>query len=131
MRKGTYTEYHKKGSRTHTVWIKALQYVAGLPQSAPGSEARLDMARILLEKGANPNLCSRKVKSETRDTYGNTETKFGEPLVSTYPLLFAIRKQDEEMVALLLKHGADIEICDALKVAQETANPGIISLLKG
>jgi ankyrin repeat protein len=51
----------------------------------------IDCASILLEKGANPNVRSDGV--------------FGEP-----PIITAVRNDDVEMVDLLIKYGADVDL---------------------
>lgn len=63
--------------------------------------ARHEVARLLLNAGANP---------DAQTTVGDT------------PLLYAIRRNDVEMVKILIDAGADVDMAGAIKVALATSS---------
>jgi hypothetical protein len=90
---------------------------------AMGSFAHTDarIAELLLEHGANPNL--RKAKNQFGQTNGWT------------PLFFAVHNKRSDLVAILLKHGAEVNIRDVqgkspLDCAKEVKDATIIKQIE-
>jgi ankyrin repeat protein len=80
------------------------------------SEEYLEIVKILIESGADPNL---------RDEDS-----------SDSPLIYAVRKQNTEIVDLLVKSGANINYQNtngdtAISIAQSISNTKIIKILQG
>jgi ankyrin repeat protein len=107
------TDVNVKGGKLCT----ALQVAAG------ASDNSFNMVRLLLERGANPNI-----------TCGRHKTAF----------VAALSRNNEDVVRLLLHHGAEIEppgypasenssrrIQSTLELAVDTENPEIVQLLLG
>jgi hypothetical protein len=95
-----------------------------------GSNARLrrvDMVRYFLNKGACLNFPGWK----RRDVSHNITDRWIKDLVK--PLMAAIRSRNEEIVQLMLEHGADpnwYTLTDtALMAAVTTGNPAIVRML--
>ena len=84
----------------------------------------IDLAEDLLEKGANPNLRSKKVNSALLLALENDYIGLAEKMVTSgaevnirnekgwTPLIWAAIKGYRKIVEFLLEHGADVHICN-------------------
>jgi ankyrin repeat protein len=89
-----------------TLPVKGNGAMAVLPSE--DSVTALDVARMMLEKGANPN-----IRLKRRPPYRDVpQDRGGDSILSqgATPLLRAARAGDAPMVALLLKHGALVDL---------------------
>ncbi len=89
-----------------TLPVKGNGAMAVLPSE--DSVTALDVARLMLEKGANPN-----IRLKRRPPYRDVpQDRGGDSILSqgATPLLRAARAGDAPMVALLLKHGALVDL---------------------
>ena len=90
----------------NTLPVKGNGAMAVIPSE--DSVTALDVARMMLEKGANPN-----IRLKRRPPYRDVpQDRGGDSILSqgATPLLRAARAGDTPMVALLLKHGALVDL---------------------
>jgi ankyrin repeat protein len=80
-----------------------------LPPVPTGSLGSMDLAKVLIEHGADPN--ARMTRQPTKDLHRHMGTRLG-----STPLLNAAKLADAEMMRFLLAHGAD----PALKTVTNT-----------
>lgn len=121
------------------------------PLTYVARQGALDLAHMLLEKGANVNVAFDKANNPLfcAVTHSNTGTdseraKYFELIrlfldrganVNGYkdpaftPLVCAIEQQNIQMIELLLKYGADPNLNNAMQAAIRTRQAGIVSLL--
>ncbi len=83
----------------------------------------LDIVKLLLDKGANPNL-QLKMFPPYRAT-GNDRGMDGMITVGTTPLIRAAKAQDWESVELLLAHGAKVDLPNSLGITPLQAAAGV------
>lgn len=83
----------------------------------------IDIIRLLLDKGANPNL-QLKMFPPYRAT-GNDRGLDGMLTVGTTPLLRAAKAQDAAAIKLLLEHGADISLTNNQGMTPTVAASGM------
>ncbi len=83
----------------------------------------IDVARMLLERGANPNL-QLKMFPPYRAT-GNDRGMDGMLTVGTTPLLRAAKAQDAPAIKLLLEHGASVDLTNNQGITPTLAAAGI------
>jgi ankyrin repeat protein len=106
---------------TSTLPVKGNGAMAVLPSEDPVTA--LDVARLLLEKGANPNLQLKRrppYRDVPQDRGGDTILAQG-----ATPLLRASRAGDAPFVELLLKHGARVDLPSKEGVTPLMAAAGI------
>ena len=121
----------EKGANPHTWdwWGRTPLYVAvtmrGGRDSRPGPRPPESLALItaLLEAGVNPN-AQLAFKEPSR---GGRDNRFGDDLLTTgaTPLLRAAQTFDNEVVKLLLAHGAKVDLPTASGVTPFMASAGI------
>lgn len=71
-----------------------------LPPTSTGSLTSMDLAKVLIDHGANPN--ARMTRQPTKDLHRHMGTRLG-----STPLLNAAKLADPEMMRFLLANGAD------------------------
>ena len=86
----------------------------------------IDIVRILLEKGANPNL-QLKLLPPYRAT-GADRGLDGMLTVGTTPLLRAAKAQDADSIKLLLEHGAIVDLPNSQGMTPTVAASGMGSV---
>ena len=77
----------------------------------------VQVARMLIEKGADPN------RAYMSTNFGNTQTMGGYPIVT--PLTHAVNRGDAEMVDLLIKKGADVNKARPQNQGNRMIRPGL------
>jgi hypothetical protein len=80
--------------------------------------ARSGVVKLLLRHGADPNVPMRSP---------SWRTSFGDPTI--YPLTLAVRRDDQELVEVLLKYGADIQRESPLCTAAACSSLSTVKLL--
>lgn len=83
----------------------------------------LDIVKLLLERGANPNL-QLKMFPPYRAT-GNDRGLDGMLTIGTTPLIRAAKAQDVDAMKLLLEHGASVEIANSQGILPVVAAAGV------
>src|ERR1700733_14089147 len=95
-------------------------------QPALDATLPIDIVRLLLEKGANPNL-QLKLFPPYRST-GSDRGLDGMLTVGTTPLLRAAKAQDADSIKLLLEHGAIVDLPNSQGMTPTVAASGMDSV---
>jgi ankyrin repeat protein len=101
---------------------------------------RDELAAMLLDKGANPNVTFHSLPKDYDDT--NRDNGWGPPAPGAdvrrmrylpgTPLLMALDNRDNDLFALLLKHGADVNLsANASPLRGDARSPLLIALGSG